>query len=79
MPRTQAILANGVEVKARIPRGVYALLREESVTTGMDVADVIRDALADRYRDRLFDADAARKSEAVREARASVRVKEVAG
>ena len=77
MPRTEALLADSVEVKARIPRSLYSLVRTESKQTGVDVADIIRLALADRYRDRLFDADLARRDEAVREARARVQIAEV--
>jgi len=73
-------MMDGVQLpRVEVPRHIHAMLRDEAQFTGMSMADIIRDALADRYRDRLFNADRARKSEAVREARASVRVKEVAG
>lgn len=73
MPRTEALLADSVEVKARVPRGLYELVRRESKRTGVDVADLVRLAIADRYR--LFDADAAKTDESVVAARAAIRVR----
>ena len=66
-----------VEMKFTIPVWLHNLLREEARRTHRTLADIARESLADRYRDRLFSADAAATSPAVRAARAAVSVEEV--
>ena len=68
---------DGVQLpRVVVPRRIHALLESEKHFSGMSVADIIRDALADRYRDRLFDADAARTDPTVQRAREQIIVKE---
>lgn len=71
-------MRDGVQLpRVVVPEHIHEMLKDEARFTGMSIADVIRDALADRYRDRLFDADLAKRDEAVRRARAHVTIAEV--
>ena len=62
------------EVRFVVPPWIHALVQSEAEQYGMTIADLMRSILADRYRDRLFSADAAATSPA---ARAAVSVEEV--
>jgi len=79
MARPRSEHTKFVRIEATIPTHLRDLLDEESKRTGLGLSHLVRLAIWDRYRDRLFDADAAAASLAVRAARAAVAVGEEMG
>ncbi len=70
-------MAQLIQIRVSIPRHLHMLMREEASKRGLQISDIVRLAVSDRYRDRLFSADAAATSPAVRVAREAVDVEEV--
>jgi len=67
-------IGDGVEIKLTIPRTLHSMLRAESQEAGVAMADLVRLALAQRYR-ALADADAVRRDPGLERLRRFVRVK----
>jgi hypothetical protein len=46
-------VSDGAQIKVKVPMPLYRLLRREAKGTGRTMAEIVREELAERYRDEV--------------------------